>query len=236
MSGKIQPGGRIDRDVWKRFRDYVESKHGRTRGVLGQELEEALLNHLEAENPTEPVRRIENDVATVKAQIAELQSQLADPDGGQTVPVADRGPTPSRERSHTHTADHDERAATDDGTVPKPGPKAPKSEKVDYIFEQLPGGSTVVIPPRTVDKKIDDAWGFGNRATDDIRARLFDQFHAEAVSVDGASWQVAIGETPDARDAVIRDWHDDPEEVKIVPEDKFDGFDDHGIPNGVRRT
>ena len=228
----------IDADLYRRFKKYVEDKHGQTRGVLREELESALRNHLNAENPRDPLARIENDVATIKAQLAES-------DGGEVVPEPCGPPSTTNDDAHTHT-DTTSRAARDDDEaddagdtadeVTKPGAKATKARKVEYVFESLANPDAIVIPPAVIDTKVDKAWGFGDRATDDIRDRIFDRYHAEAVSKGGATWEVALGRTEDARDTAIDEWQDNPEDTKVVPEGKFDGFDKSGVPNGVRRS
>lgn len=250
MSDKVQPGGRIDRDVWERFTEWVEDKHGRTRGVTGKELEDALENHISGSNPTEPIHRIENDVATVKAQIARLEDAVVDADGGEAVTP----PRPSSDvNTHTHTDDSSSQVADefdrlesghpstddqdaadgDDETVSKPGRKGSKSKKAAFVFDKMSGDGGIVVSPKAIEKIIDSEWAFGDRATSDIVDRIFAKYHAEAVNK-GSAWFVAIASTPEARDAAINEWQDDPEDTKIVPESKFDGFDKAGMPKGVR--
>jgi hypothetical protein len=130
VTDKIQPGGRIDPDVWERFKKHVEKKTGRKRGVLGEELEKAIEMYLSGTNATEPIHRIENDIATTKAQLARIEDQLSDADGGRTMPEPGVPRTPSNDDS-THT-DTDDRS--DGGTDDKPHPKATIDEKVEWLI------------------------------------------------------------------------------------------------------
>ena len=229
MGKKKKIGVRIDGELWERFKNWVEQEHGRTRGVTADEVENALRNHLAADNPRDPLARIENDVATIKAQLAES-------DGGEVVPEPCGPPSPSTTDTHTHT---DDTVDVDDEPT-KPGSKAPKSEKAEYLFEDLQTDGNIIVPPKVIDKRVSSLWGFGDRATDDIRSIIFERYHAEAVSTDGSTWEVALGRTEDARDDGIAEWIDgkgvSEDDVMVVPESKFDGFDKNDVPNGVRRS
>lgn len=229
MGDKTQIGARVDEDLYERFKQAVEDKHGRTRGVLSHEVENALRNYVDADNPTDPLARIENDVATIKAQLAES-------DGGEVVSEPCGPPSPSTTDTHTHTDD----AVDTDDEPSKPGAKAPKSAKAEYVFEDLQSHGNIILSPKVIDKRVSSLWGFGDRATDDIRSTIFDRYHAEAVSTDGATWEVALGRTEDARDRGITEWIDGKpvgeNDVMVVPENKFDGFDKTGTPNGVRKS
>lgn len=236
MGDKTQIGARVDEDLYERFKQAVEDKHGRTRGVLSHEVENALRNYVDADNPTDPLARIENDVATIKAQLAES-------DGGEVVPEPCGPPTPSPTDTHTHTDDPVELVEPDDDTddePTKPGSKAPKSAKAEYVFEDLQTQGNIILSPKVIDKRVSSLWGFGDRATDDIRSVIFDRYHAEAVSTDGAVWEVALGRTLDDRDDGIAEWIEgkpvEEADVMVVPESKFDGFDKTGTPNGVRKS
>jgi hypothetical protein len=243
--GTVQPGGRIDPEVWERFKSFVEEKHGRTRGVTGNELEKALTNHMSGQNPTEPIHRIENDVATMKSKLARLEDALSETDGGDVV--ADPGGPHPPPNPDTHTRADIKRACRDDDRPDggedatdrsKPDARAPKADKAEYIFEDL-NVDGIVTSPRVFDTKVSKAWGFGDRATDDIRERIFEAYHAEAVSTDGSCWHVAVGKTEADRDDGIDDWIAGQEvaedDVVFVSEANFEGFDTNGVPNGVKK-
>lgn len=247
MGDKTQIGARVDEELYERFKKAVEKKHGRTRGVLSHEVENALRNYVEADNPTDPLARIENDVATIKAQLSES-------DGGEVATP----PRPSSNgNTHTHTDDDtddgskqvadefdrleaghpstDDVQQEDDGddTPSKPGRKASKAKKAAFVFDKMSGGGGIVVSPKAIENVIDAEWGFGDRATSDIVDRIYSTCHAEAVNK-GSAWFVAIAKTPEARDAAIDEWQDTPEDTTVVPEANFDGFDKTGTPTGVR--
>ena len=93
MSDRVQPGGRVDEQVYEKFKQFVRDRHGTTRGVLGEELEKAMRQRMNAERGNDQLTRIENDVATIKAQLAEIEA-----DGGETVsrtPHEPSGPRPT---------------------------------------------------------------------------------------------------------------------------------------------
>ena len=249
MGNKTQPGVRVDEDLYERFKQDAKERLGDRRGVVGAALERAMRNHIDGDEKA-AMRRIEQDVASINAGVADLVQRIdriereaegVHVDGGT-------GGTLSAPRSHTHT-DTDQRAGRDDvesddeGEDPddlsKPDAKAPKAKKAEYVFEDLDVDG-IVTPPAVFDKKVSKAWGFGDRATDDIRKRVFERYHAEAVSVDGSSWKVAVGKTEDDRDDAILDWLDGQdvgeEDLIVVVESNFDGFDKTGFPKGARRS
>jgi hypothetical protein len=82
---KRQIGVKVDTDVWQRFRQDVMDRHGSVRGALGIELENALINYIQAEQADDQLTRIEDDVATVVSMLAEKEkSEL---DGGSDTPT-----------------------------------------------------------------------------------------------------------------------------------------------------
>lgn len=125
MGDKTQIGARIDEDLYSRFKQAVEQKHGRTRGVISHEVENALREYVNAEHPTDSLSRIENDVATTKAKIARIEQAVTDGDGGQVVSESGGTPTPSTaETTHTHRSD-------------KPHAKATIDEKVEWLIDDV---------------------------------------------------------------------------------------------------
>lgn len=203
-SDKTQMGTRVDEDVYNRFKKYVENKHGRTRGVLSHEVEKALEAYISGEFPDDRLARIENDVATIKANLAEA-------DGGE-VAVPEPTPTPSTDDAHTQT--HREPSAStgteyevDTDDTSKPNEKAPKSAKVEYLFDDMTTDPSLIIHPNALRNRIDGLWGFGERATNDLIDLTYKRFNAKPVREKGGeTWYVALGRTDDDREDGIDEW------------------------------
>ena len=109
---QVQPT-RISKDEYTRFKQWVQDVHGTTRGHLSTEIENALREYRQPDDASKPLQRIEDDVATIKAQLAEVES-----DGGGAVPDS-----PDDARTHTHAPNT------------KPSANAPRAEKVAWIAE-----------------------------------------------------------------------------------------------------
>jgi len=227
MGSKKKIGVRIDEDLWEDFKSYVENKHGRTRGVTADEVETALRNHLQADHPTDALARIENDVATIKAQLTEA-------DGGVDVTP---DPSTSNADAHTHGTNgtEDEHGKNDHEVVDKPHAKAPKSKKVEWYGSQKVPEMPIVAPPGAFRAWVDDAWDFGERARDDLLRRIFERYHAKAVKRKrDDSWEVVIAHTEAEREERIDAYGEDVGEVFVLEDetghvekgDVFDNFFD----------
>jgi len=71
----VQPGARIDADVWERFREEVRNRQGGVRGHLRSELENALLSYVDASDGgdvDDRLRRVENAVERIEEQTGVL--------------------------------------------------------------------------------------------------------------------------------------------------------------------
>jgi len=138
---EIQPT-RIDKDEYLAFKQWVQDVHGKTRGHLSTEIENALREYREPDDSSEPLTRIEQDIATIKAQLADAEA-----DGG----VAATPAAPTSEPTHTHTPDV------------QPAPNAPRAKKVEYLIDQKydrDGGS---IKPDTIKADVKKLYGFDER-------------------------------------------------------------------------
>jgi len=113
MTDEVQPGVKIDRGVWERFREDIMDRKGRIRGHLRTELEAAIQQYLD-DNTDSELARIEAKVDHLAAELEADVSHIT---------------TPSRsEDTHTHA-----------GPVPdeKPAANAATEKKVRWLAEQV---------------------------------------------------------------------------------------------------
>jgi len=144
---------RISKDEYKRFKQFVQDTHGQTRGHLKTEIENALREYRQPDNTAEPLQRIENDIATIKAQIAQVES-----DGG-TVAVSDG--------SHARTPNE------------KPEPNAPRSKKVEWVvnqkYDRERGSATV----SDIVDSVKMEYGFQDRTAEKYIQSVIDELDAK---------------------------------------------------------
>lgn len=108
MTSRKKVGVRVDAEAWARFREWVEDRHGQTRGVLGDELETAIRRHM-GESPDEDLRTM----------VAEVHRAV--------VPAQGDGGLSRAEHTHARRPEH----------PPKPREQAPRRRKVDYLLAVL---------------------------------------------------------------------------------------------------
>jgi len=207
MGSKKKIGVRIDEDLWERFVNHVDDTHGRTHGVVGSELERAILNYIEGDD-TDALRRIEDDVSSINASVADLVRRIDRMEQQAEGVEADGGGGAVSRRSHTHTDGPHTSTVEDDtdneGDDEKPHPKAPKSAKVEWYANQTVPELPIAAPAKAFRAWVDEAWSFGERAGDDILRRVFDRYHAKAVKRDpDDAWEVVIAATRDKRETKI---------------------------------
>jgi len=115
MADRVKVGPRVDKQLWREFRENVKQRKGQTRGVLGDELENAIREYLrQEERPVDS--RIEKRLARIEEAVG-----AAPTDGGRTLSDAD-------EHTHTRTA-----VEVDE----KPAANAATEKKVAYLAGQL---------------------------------------------------------------------------------------------------
>ena len=154
---QVQPT-RISKEEYTRFKQYVQDVHGKTRGHLSTEIENALREYRQPDDAADPLVRIEDDIATIKAAIAETES-----DGGASVAT----PAPSNDDAHTQTASD------------KPSPKASRMEKVEYLIDQRydrDGGSVNV---GTILEDVSDLYSFEERTAQKYVQPVIDTLDAK---------------------------------------------------------
>jgi len=153
---QVQPGGRVSKATYDRFREFVRRHHGSVRGNLGTELEKAMEDRMDASNNGDPITRIENDVATIKAMLAG-EDDGTEADGGEVAP------TPS-EPEYTHTRG--------DG---KPAANAPTEKKLAYLITQI-GDDCQMIPRKQLRERVKDEYGFRKDTAKRYVDRLVDHY------------------------------------------------------------
>lgn len=166
MGKQVQPGAKVDEDVYDRFRQFVKDNHGKTRGSLGDELETAMKQRMADANGPDRLARIENDIATVKAQLADGMS-----DGGATTPTPSSAPD-TRTRADT-----------------KPPANQPRTKKYEYLIQELFSGKRPESPsggelaPKTIRMVITDNYDIDDAIADEwvdgIQKRLGREYDAE---------------------------------------------------------
>jgi len=155
MSDDVQPGVRINPELWQRFRDDIQARKGAVRGHLKTELENALRLYLNDEP-----RQVEEQI---DARLTRIESRLgvAEADGGMDTldPV-----------EHTHTPT--ERPAAQASTEKKVGwlaecvldMEAPKARE----FNQ--------IPVNKIRDVVKDEYGFRSDTAQRYVDRLVEHF------------------------------------------------------------
>lgn len=113
MSDTVQPGTKIDKELWERFREDVERRKGGVRGHVRTELENALRDYIHGGGPTPKE-------FNARLQRIEAAVGVAGTDGGADT-LDDAG--------HTHTP---EPTVTE-----KPSPNAPTEKKVAYLAHRV---------------------------------------------------------------------------------------------------
>jgi hypothetical protein len=156
MQGDTVQPTRISKEEYKRFKQWVQDTHGTTRGHLSTEIENALREYRQPDNKQDKLTRIEDDIASVKAMLAEVEA-----DGGTA-------PLPS-EDTRTHT-----RADTT-----KPRPNSPRSSKVEWIISEYysPGGGSTT--PQAIQSQVQGAFGFGERTAEEYVQLVVDELGAK---------------------------------------------------------
>lgn len=178
--GRKQPT-KIDADEYEKFVQFVQDVHGGTRGHLRTEIENALREYRESyyNDANDRLQRIEDDVATVKALLAE-----ADADGGTTIP--DSATPPGQDGStHTQTQTDVEDEQPHDSDNP-PHPKATKKAKLDWLEAEVRERSAdqkFSVP--AVRRVIEKTWGFEERTADPLVEALIDDRLEAWVDSDG---------------------------------------------------
>jgi hypothetical protein len=157
MSDRVQVGARVDAALWEEFREQVESRHGQTRGSLGDELENAIRNyiHFGADK-------------SVPDQLAEMNTRLQRLEGEVGTAAADGGTDSLAADEHTH-------APSRLDVTEKPAANAATDKKVAWLAEQV-GSNPESIPRAKLRDIVKDEYGFRSDTAKRYVERLIDHF------------------------------------------------------------
>ena len=172
MGERIQPGGRVDKETYKQFKTFVRNQHGSVRGNLGRELEKAMTERMNAAQGPDTLTRIENDVATIKAVIAETEH-----DGGVTAPTVENAESaPARKMS-------------------KPAPNQPREKKIEWLIEEMgldqSGGEAF---PAAIRNVVESEYAFSEDTVEEYVNAIFSRLDAERIDSERYYWGDAIDE------------------------------------------
>jgi len=209
----------IDADEYEAFVQFVKDVHGGTRGHLRTELENALREYRQSyyNDGSDRLVRVENDVATIKAMLAE-----GEVDGGEVVPA----PDPSDGSTHAHADQND----TPDAPMEKPAANQPREKKARWIAQDVRDriGNTQAFGKPAIRKIIDDAYGFDDRVADPLLETVIDVLGAEICPVadleqadpDTIAWGETLDDRWEEREAILE------EQAEDDAGDQFDALDD----------
>jgi hypothetical protein len=173
MGERIQPGGRVDRETYEQFKQFVKNQYGSVRGNLGRELEKAMSERMSAAKGPDTLTRIENDVATIKAVVAD-----AEHDGGESPPTVDSSES-ARARS---TNDTD-----------KPAPNQPRGEKIDWIIETMGlNNDSGSVHPDALRNMIESEYNFKDSTVNDYIDAIVTKLSAVQIDDDVYYWGSSI--------------------------------------------
>ena len=151
----------IDKDEYKAFKNWVRDVHGKTRGHLGSEIENALREYRKNDSAPDRLRRMENDIATIKANIADAES-----DGGAVAS------TPS-EASDTRARE-----------ISKPAANQPRQKKVDYLYNRFLekescNSDSGTLTRGAVETIVKKQYGFDGEILDEYVNRVYNKVEKE---------------------------------------------------------
>lgn len=181
MSDRSKIGPRVDTDLWERFREDVRERKGQTRGVLGDELENAIRQYLGGAS------ELTDEKLDARLQRIEAAVGAAATDGGDPREDA---------IEHTHAPsrlDVDER----------PAPNAATDKKVAYLAQYIreqygQDGEIEELPQSVIVDAVKDEYGFRSDTAKRYVERLVEHFDmVEDPTADG------VFVTPDRREEIL---------------------------------
>lgn len=161
MSDEVQPGVRIDKALWNRFREDVERRHGSVRGHLRTELETAIREYLRVSDEATPTQ------LDARLQRIEAAVGASPTDGGtDTLPTAE----------DTHT-----REPSAETIDEKPPSNVATEKKVAWLAKCVRegvtgGGDFQEVGRSTLVETVKDEYGFRSDTAKRYVERLIDHF------------------------------------------------------------
>jgi len=152
----------IDAEEYERFKAFVQDTHGQIRGNLKRELENALREYRTSANGQDQLTRIENELATLKAVVAESEA-----DGGEVVA------TPS-EANSTRPRKSD-----------KPAPNQPRKDKVEYLLSEVLSLYSTInrdsgqVAPREIRNIVESNYNFADERIDEYVDLIVSELDAQ---------------------------------------------------------
>jgi len=155
-------GVRVDESLWNEFRENVKSRKGQTRGVLGDELENAIREYIR--DDAQPIQR------RINSRLSRIERELG-------VAEADGGSDTFDGTEHTRTPSRIEAAAGS-----KPSANAATEKKVHYLAEcvtdEIAPNSREFkqVPESTLRDIVKDEYGFrsdtARRYVDELKSHF----------------------------------------------------------------
>jgi len=167
---RTQPGGRVDKETYERFREFVREKHGAIRGNLGTELTKAMEDRMDVTHENSKLTRIENDVATIKAQLSEVES-----DGGDVV--------------STLSETNDTRARRSG----KPAANQSRDKKIEYLLDECLDGKqwdrdSGELTAKDLRNTIETEYSFKEEIVDEYVDAALVKLEAKKHPIHGNTW------------------------------------------------
>jgi len=140
MQGEtIQPTP-VSKEEYIKFKQWVQDVHGKTRGHLSTEIENALREYRQPDSTADQITRMEDDIATLKAYVIESES-----DGGTCV----EPDTPARTDSN------------------KPAANQPRKEKINWFIDDKYDRDGASIITGCLKDDLKEAFGFDEGVIDE---------------------------------------------------------------------
>jgi len=158
MRGETTQPTEISKEEYIKFKQFVQDTHGKTRGHLSTEIENALREYRKVDSEKDRLARIEDDIATIKANVARAEA-----DGGSVA----------------HSPEGDNTHARAENTNKKPNPNAPRSEKVAWLTSEIYDPQSGSTTSEEIKERVKNEFGFGDRTAEKYVESVIDSLGAK---------------------------------------------------------